>query len=93
MNKEYFDAALYARTLWETITMSRDSHIPDSKREDFTARGALELARALHQLAAHGDMPAEEQQETGKEAIMLARKALEIATQVYGAEDERVADA
>ena len=24
-NEEWFDAALYARTLWETITMSRDS--------------------------------------------------------------------
>ena len=90
-NKEYFDAALYARTLWETITMSRDSHIPDNKRDDFTARRASELARALWQLAAHGDMPAEEQKETGVEAIMLARKALEINTQLYGAESERVA--
>ena len=90
-NKEYFDAALYARTLWETITMSRDSHIPDNKRDDFTARGASERARALWQLAAHGDMPAEEQKETGVEAIMLARKALEINTQLYGAESERVA--
>ena len=50
-NKIYFDAALYARTLWETITMSRDSHIPDNQRDDFTARGAIELARALYFLA------------------------------------------
>ena len=89
-NKEYFDAALYARTLWETITMSRDSHIPDDQREEFTARGALELARALLNLAEHGDMPPEEQREAGVEAIMLARKALEIDTQLFGAEGEEV---
>ena len=28
-NGEYFDAVLYARTTWETLTLSRDSHIPD----------------------------------------------------------------
>ena len=89
-NKEYFDAALYARTLWETITMSCDSHIPDNLREQFTARGAKELARALHALAQHGGMPVEEKQQTGKEAIMLARRALEIDTQVNGAESLQV---
>ena len=91
-NKEYFDAALYARTLWETITLSRDSHIPDHQREEFTARGAIELARALHALAEHGDIPAEEKQETGVEAIMLARRALEINTRLYGAESYQVAN-
>ena len=90
-NKEYFDAALYARTLWETITMSRDSHIPDSQREDFTARGAFELARALWQLAEHGGMPPEEKQKAGEEATMLARRALEINTQLRGTESEPVA--
>ena len=91
-NKEFFDAALYARTLWETITMSRDSHIPDHQLQEFTARGALELARALWQLAVHGSMPAEEKQEVGVEAIMLARKALEINTQLRGAESKEVAN-
>ena len=91
-NKEFFDAALYARTLWETITLSRDSHIPDHQREEFTARGAMELARALWQLAEHGGMPAEEQKEVGIEAIMLARRALEIYTQLHGAESKQVAD-
>ena len=90
-NKEYFDAALYARTLWETITMSRDSHIPDDLREQFTARGVMELSRALHHLAEHGGMPVEEKQGTGVEAIMLSRRALEICTQLYGDESERVA--
>ena len=86
LNNEFFDAALYARTLWETITLSQDSHIPDDRREEFTARGALELSRAIWQLAEYGDMPPEEQREAGVEAIMLARRALEINTQVYGAE-------
>ena len=58
-NKVYFDALLYSRTLWETITMSRDSHIPDNQRDDFTARGAIELARALYFLAKNGGKPAE----------------------------------
>ena len=72
--------------------MSRDSHIPDNLREDFTARGAMELARALSNLAEHGDMSAEEQQEAGKEAITLARRALEINTQRRGAESLQVAE-
>ena len=71
--------------------MSRDSHIPDDLREQFTARGAMELSRALHHLAEHRGMPVEEKQGTGVEAIMLARRALEICTQLYGDESERVA--
>ena len=39
-NGEYFDAVVYARTAWETIMLSRDSHIPDNERESFTAEGA-----------------------------------------------------
>ena len=91
LNKEFFDAALYARTLWETITLSRDSHIPDHQLQEFTARGAYELARALWQLAVHGGMPPEERQETGQEAILLARRALEIYTQLFGTESELAA--
>ena len=90
-NNEYFYAALYARTLWETITMSRDSHIPDNLRDEFTARGATELSRALWQLAAHGGMPAEEQKEAGVEAVILARRALEIDTRL-GTESRPIAN-
>ena len=90
-NKEFFDAALYARTLWETERLRRDSHIPEHKREGYTARGAYELARALWQLAEHGGMPAEEKQEAGREAIMLAGRALEVETKLYGTESEAVA--
>ena len=45
-NKEYTDALLYAHTAWETITLSRDSHIPDDKRQWFEAQGARYFAKA-----------------------------------------------
>ena len=90
-NKEYFDAVLYARTNWETITLSRDSHIPGDQKERFIAQGAFFLAKATLSLAEHGGIPPEEQQEAGREAIMLARKALEIQTQLYGLENVETA--
>jgi len=46
-NKEFEDAELYARTTWETITLSNDSHIPDNRRQHFTATGAYYLAKAM----------------------------------------------
>ena len=91
-NNEFFDAVLYARTLWETLTLIRDSHIPDNKRELYIAQGAKFLAKALFALAQSGGMPAEEQQATGVEAIMLARRALETSTQVHGAESSQVGE-
>ena len=91
-NGEYFDALLYARTSWETITLSRDSHIPDDEREWFIARGAHYLAKAIFALAMNGGVPAEEKRATGVEAIMLARKSLEIHTQHLGPNDVEVAN-
>ena len=92
-NKEYQDAALYARTTWETITLSRDSHIPDNQLQMFTAEGAYYLASAMLALAQHRDIPPEANQAVGQEAIGLARRALEINTQLYGLEDDSVANA
>ena len=92
-NKEFVDAELYARTTWETITLSRDSHIPDDQRQQFTANGAYFLALAMLQLAMNGDIPPEANQAAGQEAIGLARRALEIRTQLYGLEDDDVANA
>ena len=91
-NKEYFDAVLYARTTWETIILSRDSHIADIEREEFTAHGAIMLAKALRAFAQDGGMPADEQQEAGREAMTLARRALEIHTQLHGLESFQVAN-
>ena len=92
-NEEYEDAELYARTTWETITLSRDSHIPDDRRQSFTARGAYYLALAMFNLAKNGDIPPEANQVAGQEAIALARRALEIFTQLTGLEHEDVATA
>ena len=92
-NEEYEDAELYARTTWETITLSRDSHIPDNLRQYFTATGAHYLAKAMLHLAQHGDIPPEANQTVGQEAIGLARRALEIHTQLHGLENQLVANA
>ena len=91
-NEEYEDAELYARTTWETITLSRDSHIPDDQRQRFTARGAYHLASAMLNLAQNGDIPPEANQAVGQEAIALARRALDIFTQLHGLENSYVAD-
>ena len=90
-NGEYEDAEVYARTTWETITLSRDSHIPDDDRQLFTARGAYYLALAMLGLAQHGDIPPEANQVVGQEVVTLARRALEIHTQLYGLEHGNVA--
>ena len=82
-NKEFFDAVLYARTSWETITLSRDSHIPENKLQWFIAEGAYQLAKSTYCLAVSGGISAEGKQEAGREAIALARKALEIHTQLH----------
>ena len=92
-NREYEDAELYARTTWETITLSRDSHIPENKRQYFTAQGAHYLALAMLRLAQNGDILPEANQTVGQEAIALARRALEIHIQLHGNEDEDVAHA
>ena len=91
-NNEFFDAALYARTLWETITLSQDSHIPEHLLQNFTARAAFELARATSALAQTGGIRTQDMQEAGVEATMLARKALEINTKLYGIESCEVAE-
>ena len=92
-NKVYEDAELYARTTWETITLSRDSHIPEDRRQYFTAQGAYYLASAMFELAQNGDIPPEANQAVGQEAIALARRALEIHTQLHGLEHSDVANA
>ena len=91
-NKQFTGAELYARTTWETITLSRDSHIPDDQRQLFTADGAYYLAESMLRLAENGDVPPEANQAVAQEAITLARRALEIHTQMHGLENEDVAN-
>ena len=91
-NKEFADALLYSHTTWETLTLSRDSHIPEHQRQQYTANGAMLFSKSTFYLAQSGGIPAEEMQKAGQEAIMLARSALEIHTQVHGHGSEEVAN-
>ena len=85
-NKEYEDAHLYASTLYEIINHKHDNKIPEDQRQYYIARGAYCLAKADVRLAKTGGIPPEKMQKTGQEAIALARKALEMHTQLYGTE-------
>ena len=91
-NKLYNDAVLYAHTTWETITLSRDSHIPDNKLQWFTAQGARHLAKAQFNLAQSGGIPENEQESVGIETIALSRRALEIDTQLNEANSDGAKD-
>ena len=91
-NCEYVDARLYASTLWEIINHKHDNKIPEDQREPFLANGAYCLAQATLRLAMDGGIPPAEKQKAGQEAIALARRALEIHTQLYGTEDDDVAN-
>ena len=92
-NKEYVDAVLYASTLWEIINHKHDNKIPEDQRQIFTAQGAYYLALATLHLAMAGGIPSEEKQKAGQEAIALARRALEIHTQLKGTECNASANA
>ena len=90
-NNEFADAHLYASTLWEIINHKHDNKIPDDQRQRYIANGAYYLAATTLRLSQHGGIPPEEKQKSGEEAIALARKALEIHTQLRGTENEDVA--
>ena len=72
--------------------LSRDSHIPENKVQWFIAQGALFLAKATLAFAVSGGISAEGKQEAGRETMMLARRALEIQTQLFGIESLAVAN-
>ena len=91
-NKEFADAVLYASTLWEIINHKHDNKIPDDQQQQYIARGAFYLSTATLALAQNGGIPPEEMQKAGQEAIALARRALEIHTQLYGTESNEVAN-
>ena len=90
-NNEYVDAHLYASTLNEIINHKYDNKIPEDQRQRYIAKGAYFLALATLRLAQDGGIPPGEKQKAGVEVIALARRALEIHTQLYGTEDNNVA--
>ena len=89
-NKEFAQAQLIARTVYE-MTMHPMTHdIPADLQQPLLAKAAYYLADAIHSLAQAGGIPPEEKQKVGEETIALARKALGIHTLLYGAESEQV---
>ena len=92
-NLEFEDAERYARHAYFMIAEMTDYFIPVDQRPQFLADGSYWLARAIHKLAEAGGIPPEEKQKAGKEAIELARKALELYTQLEGTEHAEVAGA
>ena len=91
-NGDFADAVLYASTLWGIINHKHDNKIPDDRRQEYIAHGAYFLASATLSLAKNGGIPPAEKQKVGQEAIVLLRQALEIHTQLYGADDVNVAN-
>ena len=90
-NEEYEDAEHYARHAMFMINEMTDNFIPSDERPAFLADASYWLARAIHELAKAGGIPPEGKQKAGEEAIELARKALELHTQLHGTESGQVA--
>ena len=90
-NEEYEDAEHYARHAMFMINDMTDNFIPSDQRPRFLADASRYLALAIYHLARTGGILPEDKQKAGEEAIALAREALEIHTQLHGAESSRVA--
>ena len=90
-NNEFEDAERYARHAYFMIAEMTDNFIPVDEQQEFLARGSYWLAQTIHHLSMAGGIPPEEKQKAGKEAITLARTALEIQTQLFGTESVEVA--
>ena len=92
-NGEYEDAERYARHAYFMIVEMTDNFIPADQQPQFLADVSRLLAEAIYHLALTGGIPPEAKQKAGEEAIALARKALEINTQLHGTESVAVANA
>ena len=90
-NKEYEDAERYARHAYFMIAEMTDNFIPIDQQPRFLADVSYWLATAIYRLALAGGIPADDTQKAGEEAITLARKALEMHTQLCGTESTVVA--
>ena len=90
-NKEFEDAERYARHAYFMIAEMTDNFIPIAQQPRFLAEASYYLAISIRGLSMAGGIPPEGKQKAGEEAIALARKALEINTQLFGAESSSVA--
>ena len=90
-NGEWEDAEHYARHAYFMIAEMTDSFIPAEQQPWFLAEVSYYLAKTIHRLSEAGGIPLARKQKAGEEAIMLARKALELFTQLYGIESAKAA--
>ena len=91
-NDEFVQAELIARTAYEMITARYDNIIPEDQRQRFLADGSRLLADAIYRLAESGGIAPEAKEKAGEKAIALARKALEIRSQLHGIESAEAAN-
>ena len=89
-NNEFEYAERVARALWKTI-ITELHHISEDQRQKYISRGAYWLAQAAYYLAVNDGIEPEEKELVGEEVISLARRALEIDTQLFGIESDKVA--
>ena len=73
------------------IAEMTDNFIPTEEQPRFLAEGSYYLAIAIYELARDTGISLEEKQKTGEEAIVHARQALELHTQLFGTESAKVA--
>ena len=90
-NNEYVEAEPIARIAYETIIINGGIITPEDQRHQFLAQGSKLLALATYWLAYSNGIPTEEKLQAGAESISLARNALEIDTQLHGAESDEIA--
>ena len=91
-NREYAQAHLIAATVYEQTTHPMTNDIPEELQQPLLAMGSYFYVRATLSMAQAGGIPSEEKEKVGEEAIALARKAMQINTQLHGTESLYVAD-
>ena len=81
----------YARHAMFMMNDMADNFISADELPSLLARGSRLLARSIYRLAESGEMPMAEREKAGKEAIELARQALELDIKLFGAVSANVA--
>ena len=93
INNDAFDKAhLIAGTVYEQTTHPMTNDIPEELQQMLLADGSFYYVRATLSLAQAGGIPPEEMQKVGEEAIAVARKAMQIHTQLHGIDSVNVAN-
>ena len=89
--RDFQQAILIARTAYDMIINDTDNMIPADHHPFLLAQASEYLAQAIFGMAQSGGIPQKEKQKAGEEAIALARKALELHTELQGADSYQVA--